>query len=256
MKPHARRAGRPPQDAERRLERAHRILDAAADLVLRWGYDKTTVEDVARRAEVAKGTIYLHWRTREELFAALLRRERVEMLSHLRQRVAEGPGTLRDLLRLLASELMSRPLMRASLLGDSEILGRLTRLKRSDKAAAAEVPTGFETYLGVLLKHGGLRTDLSPTEHVTALVSVLYGFLLVPRMLPEAYSLPDERLAELIADAGSRAVEPLGPVSPDGAHPTSPDDARAISRATLDFVDYATEIAQRKLRASLGFQGE
>ncbi|MFI7059059.1 TetR/AcrR family transcriptional regulator [Streptosporangium canum] len=243
MEPQARRVGRPPQDASRRLERAHRILDIAGDLILRWGYDKTTIDDIARRAGVAKGTIYLHWRTREELFAALLRRERVEMLSQVRLRVAEGPGTLRDLLGLLASELLRRPLMRASLLGDSKVLGKLTRLKRSS-GAAADLPTGFETYLGALLRLGALRADLTPAEHVVALTSVLYGFMLVPQMMPEGYALPDERLAELLADAGSRAVEAGDPV-PAG-------NARAISRATLEFADLAVEAAQRKLRASLG----
>ncbi|GAA4221091.1 AcrR family transcriptional regulator [Streptosporangium album] len=243
MKPQARRVGRPPKDASHHLERAHRILDAATDLVLRWGYDKTTIEDIARRAGVAKGTIYLHWRTREELFAALLRRERVAMLNEVRRRVEDSPGTLRDLLRLLASEVMNRPLMRAVLLGDSEVLGKLTRMKR-DGEISAGLRSGFETYLGALLEHGALRTDLSPAEHVTALVSILYGFLLVPQMMPEKYRMSNERLAELLADAGSRTMEADGPMTAEST--------RAIARATLDFVDFAVETAQRKLRASLG----
>ncbi|WP_326821076.1 TetR/AcrR family transcriptional regulator [Streptosporangium sp. NBC_01639] len=242
MKPQARKAGRPPKDVAHHLERAHRILDAATDLILRWGYDKTTIEDIARRAGVAKGTIYLHWRTREELFAALLRRERVEMLDEVRRRVEESPGTLRDLLGLLAFEIVNRPLVRAVLLGDSEVLGKLTRMKRD--GAGIGLRDGFETYLGALLRHGALRTDLSPAEHVTALVSVLYGFLLVPQMMPEEYRPSNERLVELLADAGSRTMETDGPMTAE--------NARAIARATLDFVDFAVERAQQKLRASLG----
>ncbi|WP_163569887.1 helix-turn-helix domain-containing protein [Fodinicola feengrottensis] len=61
---------------ENRGVRAERVLDAAAELIVRWGYDKTTIEDIARaRRGRAKGTIYLHWKTREDLFIALLRRE-------------------------------------------------------------------------------------------------------------------------------------------------------------------------------------
>ncbi|MEU4835433.1 helix-turn-helix domain-containing protein [Streptosporangium sp. NPDC023615] len=243
MKPENRRAGRPPQDAAHRLARAHRILDATAELVLRWGYDKTTVEDIARRAEVAKGTIYLHWKTREELFSALLRRERVEMITEVRRRIEDGPGTLHGLLALLAAELLSRPLTRASLLGDSEVLGALTRRKR-ESTAAAELGGDFQTYLGTLREHGALRSDLSPAEQVTTLVSVLYGFLIVAQMMPPEYRPSDERLAELLADAGSRALAPAGPV-PAGA-------ARTAARATLAYVDAAVETAQRKLRVSLG----
>ncbi|MFI6540597.1 helix-turn-helix domain-containing protein [Nonomuraea sp. NPDC050547] len=109
----------PPADPERRRERAHRVLDAAAELILRRGYDKTTIADVARAAGVAKGTIYLHWKTRELLFAALLRRERVATLEEVRR--AE-PGTLRELAGVAgvaAAEIMRRPLMRAVLLADT-----------------------------------------------------------------------------------------------------------------------------------------
>src|SRR6266540_7253755 len=62
---------------DKRLERAHRILDAAFTLILRWGYNKTIIDDIARQAGVAKGTIYLHWKTREELFTSLVHRERL-----------------------------------------------------------------------------------------------------------------------------------------------------------------------------------
>ncbi len=61
-----------PEDRSRRQERADRILDAAAELILRWGYRKTTIDDIAKQAGVAKGTIYLHWKTREDLFMALI----------------------------------------------------------------------------------------------------------------------------------------------------------------------------------------
>ncbi|MEV7009498.1 TetR/AcrR family transcriptional regulator [Streptosporangium sp. NPDC051022] len=245
MEQRGRKAGRPPQDAALRLERAHRILDSATGLVLRQGYDGTTVEDIARHTGIAKGTIYLHWRTREELFAALLRRERLEMLSEVRRRAEESPGTVGDLLGLLASELMRKPLTRASVLGDSEVLGKLIRRKR-DGGVSDDLRDGLGGYLDALAAHGGLRTDLSPAERVTALVSVLYGFLIVSRMLPRDYRPSDERLAELLADAGARTLEPGAPVSAD--------DARAISRATLRFLDLALESARRKLHVSLGIQ--
>ena len=48
--------------------RAERILDAALELLQRWGYRKTTIEDIAKQAGVAKGTVYLHWKTRDALF--------------------------------------------------------------------------------------------------------------------------------------------------------------------------------------------
>ncbi len=62
-----RQNGEKPQSENRpkRQERAERILDAAAALIQRWGYNKTTIDDIAKQAGVAKGTIYLHWKTRD-----------------------------------------------------------------------------------------------------------------------------------------------------------------------------------------------
>ncbi len=50
---------------ERKL-REERLLDVATTLLVRWGYRKTTIDDVAREAGVGKGTIYLHWKDKNE----------------------------------------------------------------------------------------------------------------------------------------------------------------------------------------------
>src|SRR4029434_4161601 len=107
-----------PQDASKREKRAHRILDAASALILRWGYNKTTIDDIARQAGVAKGTIYLHWKTREELFTALMKREKLELAADVKRRIEHDPSgaTLRGLLKHSALALTQRPLMKAVLL--------------------------------------------------------------------------------------------------------------------------------------------
>ena len=118
--------------AHRRIERAQRILEAARELVLRWGYDKTTIDDVARGAGVAKGTIYLHWSSREDLFAALLRWDRAEMVDAVRRALHADPvsATLPGLFSHLAREIHRRPLLRAVLAQDSEVLGKLLQRKQ------------------------------------------------------------------------------------------------------------------------------
>ena len=104
-----------PTEAYKRRQRAQRILDAAAALILRWGYNKTTIDDIARQSGVAKGTIYLHWKTREDLFTALMKREKAELAADVQQRIAADPAgaTLRGLLKHSALALMQRPLMKA-----------------------------------------------------------------------------------------------------------------------------------------------
>ena len=85
-------------------EREQRILDAAGDLIRRWGYDKTAMDDISDKSGVAKGTIYLHWKTREELFEALLRRESQALMNDFKQSILQDPAgaTLRGIYRQAA----------------------------------------------------------------------------------------------------------------------------------------------------------
>ncbi|MEV4011825.1 helix-turn-helix domain-containing protein [Nonomuraea angiospora] len=230
------KVGRPPQDPARQLERAHRILDAAADLVLRWGYGKTTIDDVAKRAGVAKGTIYLHWKTRDELFAALLRRERVLMLAEVRQ---GAPATLGELYGGYARALLRRPLLQALMRGDSELLGKFTR-QRQQAGQSPTMGPPLEAYVAELVKLGAVRAE--PADHAMVANAVLYGFLFVPDGLSREASA--SRIAFLVADTIDRAMST--------GRPLSGDDADAVARATLDFLAAAQEIAEQRLAASMG----
>jgi AcrR family transcriptional regulator len=55
--------------------REQRILNAAAVLVMRQGYDKTIMGDVADEVGVSRGIVYLHFENKEKLFEALIQRE-------------------------------------------------------------------------------------------------------------------------------------------------------------------------------------
>src|SRR5919106_3923388 len=57
----------------RKAERREAILAAALDEFSAQGYAATRLDDVAKRAGVAKGTIYLHFQDKEALFHELIR---------------------------------------------------------------------------------------------------------------------------------------------------------------------------------------
>src|SRR5262252_7385414 len=77
-----------PEQPNERQQREERILDAAATLLVRWGYRKTTIDDVAREAGVGKGTIYLHWKDKNELFRAAIWRASQQATEDMMQRIA------------------------------------------------------------------------------------------------------------------------------------------------------------------------
>ncbi len=50
------------------------IVDVAARLFARYGFRKTSIDDVAAAARIGKGSIYLHFASKEEIFAEVVRR--------------------------------------------------------------------------------------------------------------------------------------------------------------------------------------
>ncbi|MEV0614007.1 helix-turn-helix domain-containing protein [Nonomuraea sp. NPDC050404] len=232
------KAGRPPRDPARQLQRAHRILDAVAELVLRRGYDTTTIDDIAKRAGVAKGTVYLHWKTRDEIFAALLRRERLLLLTALRER---APATLGELFGEFSRALLGRPLLHAVLTGDSEVLGKLGRRKRDGDTSPVPFVPISDAYVTELIKHGAVRAE--PGDHMLVVQSIVYGFLFLPDNLPDGARASDDRIADLVADTIERAMS-TGRELPAA-------DAAAVARATGVFLDAIVEIAQQKLALSM-----
>jgi AcrR family transcriptional regulator len=68
------------------------ILDAAERLLADFGYSMVTMEEVAREAGVGRTTIYLHFKTKEEVALAVLDRVHARNVDNLRRVAAEGEG--------------------------------------------------------------------------------------------------------------------------------------------------------------------
>jgi AcrR family transcriptional regulator len=107
-----------------RVERADRILDTARDLLLRWGYRRSSIDDMARPAGVGRGTIYLHGRSREELFYAVSAREAAAMTDAVVDALRNDPAEvmLQRYLPRLFVEAMSHPVLRALYTRDADTL--------------------------------------------------------------------------------------------------------------------------------------
>jgi len=84
------------------------ILDATDRLLARFGYRKMTVEDIATEAGIGKGTVYLHFSSKEEVVLSHIDR----IVEHLRDRlkeIAHSDATAAERLRLM---LLTRVLFR------------------------------------------------------------------------------------------------------------------------------------------------
>ena len=104
-KPANRRAGerasaapKPPSNrAERAAERRGAIIEAAMDEFIARGFAATRLDDVARRAGVAKGTIYLHFKDKESMFEELIRTAIVPLVVRLSASPPPPGASVRDM---------------------------------------------------------------------------------------------------------------------------------------------------------------
>src|SRR5882762_5718206 len=87
--------------AERAAERRGAIIEAAMDEFIARGFAATRLDDVAKRADVAKGTIYLHFKDKEALFEELIRTAIVPLVARLGAPPAVG-GSVRDMIESFA----------------------------------------------------------------------------------------------------------------------------------------------------------
>src|SRR5690349_10056538 len=93
MPPATRPRGRPKDPALAARRRAA-ILRAAAGVFARRGYRDTNLQDVAAALGLAKGTLYLYYRGKEELFLAAVDQGMVRLREHVRAAHSAVPDPL------------------------------------------------------------------------------------------------------------------------------------------------------------------
>jgi|SRR5579884_1141436 AcrR family transcriptional regulator len=86
-------------------EREQEILQAARDIFAQHGFEKASIDDIADRVGIGKGTVYLHFGSKEELLLALMRQNCAQMVAGCRARMegaSTAPEKLQAAIRALA----------------------------------------------------------------------------------------------------------------------------------------------------------
>jgi AcrR family transcriptional regulator len=76
--------------------RRRQLLDAALGVFLKFGFRKTSMDQVARAASVSRQGLYLHFSRKEELFRAVVQHALEEAFQAAGQRLADGSLSVRD----------------------------------------------------------------------------------------------------------------------------------------------------------------
>lgn len=148
---------------KQRSDKRVRIVDAAVGVFAEKGYRSARISDIARRAGVADGTIYLYFRNKEDLLLTIFEEKMDGILTGLRAAV-DGIGSPADRMRAFARFHFEQMRLQPAL---AQVLQ--VELRQSTRFVREYRPERLWEYLGVFeaileegQKTGAFRSDIDP----------------------------------------------------------------------------------------------
>ena len=189
-----------PADAEDPKSRTRaRILKAAKPLFEKLGYRRTSIDDVARDAGIAKGTVYVHFKSKAELLFHVLIEEKRRLIHAFRPIFDPSLAPLQRMrlyVELLVTSFADSPLSVKLMTGDRELLLFLEELPNDLRQAVLarqtegiegllqgleipdeERPVRVRAFQGLVYALGGIiearsHTGLSLQQYATQLAKI------------------------------------------------------------------------------------
>lgn len=211
----------PLDGADSRARRRLHILRVATELFSRQGYRKTSMDEVAQAAGIAKGTVYTYFATKNELLmaaVALEKREHLGEMAEIMDPARPPEPRLRECLMAMLLMPARMPLTAALLRGDQEMA-----------AVMAEAPAAFTQQIGknrddflCTLIDEVARPHRFTVSELRDRADLITGLAYLSTHLQADHvrgGMSMERYAELLADtlvAGLRGAPPhaAGPTTP------------------------------------------
>jgi AcrR family transcriptional regulator len=165
-----------------KIEVREKIIKAAIDAFSKYGFDRTRMDDVAKTADLSKGTIYLHFKSKEDLFYAICENN----LAEAKQRISTMFTKKED----LVSEIerfydVFRKKKTANERVFFETIAESARNAELRKALYKQRMNIFETAVGwvnLQIERGFFRKNIDANAIAVGLVS-LYDGLTVNKLL-------------------------------------------------------------------------
>jgi AcrR family transcriptional regulator len=179
-----------------RAVREQQMLDAAVKVFSRTGFYETSMDAVAREAEISKPMLYLYYGSKDELFAACVSREGQRFMQTIEADLdlSLPPGQRlrsviygflqyvdrhRDAWRVMYRETAGQTSFAALAAANRERVVELTTLLLRDAAKHAPADTDFEMYAVALVGSGEAIADRLATGQVELdrAVEIMWSFI-------------------------------------------------------------------------------
>ncbi len=217
-------------------QRADALLDAAAELLITGGSRQIRIEEVARRAGVGKGTVYLHWQSRDHLLLSVGAREAAAMtetvIAAIRADSVEAAP--HRYLRRHFLEAMRRPILETIFSAEGPELAAFARQPARSGLTAYKTITSRE-YLTALADHELLRPGIDLSDVDYGLQAIAYGYFTVSQLLPDAPQSALDHRADQLAEVIRRSFEPEPMPAPDRYAAVAPHAIEAFTRLADEF---------------------
>lgn len=182
-------AALPTEDSPKRQQ----ILDGARRMFLSKGFEAASMQDVAREAGVSKGTLYVYFSSKEDMFGALVLSECDRLQAVMRQ-IGSGSGTVKEQLHAIARQLLATLLQNEVLCAMRMMIGAGDRFPDLARMVYAAGPTRsvltMSEYLSRRVAAGELDIDDCDAASSEFLDLVIAGqqrraLLMMPPLAPE-----------------------------------------------------------------------
>lgn len=189
--------------------RHNAIINAAASLFIKLGYDKTSVADIAKRAGISKGAIYLHFKSKDKLFETLLM-TKMGRFSYAWMDNVEADtngGLMANMYINMIDAMHKDEFITAMMRQDGELFG--TYLNKPDSLFKNQYHQNTRhEFIKMMQDVGCIRQELDPltTAHVMNIIS--YGLVSVGNVMHKDDIPPIDDTIKTLADIMHRALTP------------------------------------------------
>ena len=165
-----------------KIEIREKIIKAAIDAFSKYGFDRTRMDDVAKTADLSKGTIYLHFKSKEDLFYAICENNLAEAKQQISTMFAKKEDLVSEIERFYD---VFRNKKTANERVFFETIAESARNAELRKALYKQRMNIFETAVGwvnLQIERGFFRKNIDANAIAVGLVS-LYDGLTVNKLL-------------------------------------------------------------------------
>jgi len=198
--------------------REQRILDVAANLIVRYGYDKTSVSDIAKEAGVSKGAIYLHFDSKDDLLHQLILCEMLRFIEEWKTRMQAdtSDNVFSSMYTHVLTIMQENDFLWALFSNQRRLLG--TGFLHRSNSNVFQQRLGLSTEMLTRLKEAGaIRQDIEPDVTAYVFNMLNYGYLRIGEVILDKMSPPTDKVIDEIGQIIQRYLEPKGDGNPEAA---------------------------------------